>query len=133
MEAAGVEIEATEPVDALRRPVKDIDSRLPLRCKILFDVDAVADGWRGTRDVDIEGEPRIDECLTGPTVFTPVASPFSIIPNSLVEKPVGEGFVEEEAAPVTLTLMRRLARVEGEAAADVRLEMRGILVGVSFG
>lgn len=56
-------------------------------------------------------------------------------------RPVGEGFVEEVAASPTLmlALVRRMLCADpeflsgGEATAEVRLEIRGILVGVSFG
>lgn len=63
-------------------------------------------------------------------------SPLSITPNSLVEKPVGDGFSDEPA--VTLTLALRLTSVEaepfsgGEEVVEVRLDIRGIFVGVSL-
>lgn len=61
-------------------------------------------------------------------------SPFSMTPNSLVDSPVGEEFAEGVTSP----LVRRVPRTDpddfngGDAAAEVRLEMRGILVGVSL-
>lgn len=134
MEVVGVEIDVTELVDAFR-VVKEIESRLPLR--ILLDAAATMDDWRGTRDVDTEGEARTEDCLA---VFAGVSSPCSMTPNSLAV-PVGEGFAEEElkSATLTLALARRILNADpeplrgGDAAAEVRLEIRGIFVGVSFG
>lgn len=63
-------------------------------------------------------------------------SSLSMTPNSFVEKLVGEGFAEEDTAR---PLARLVPRAEpelllgGEGTADVRLEIRGILVGVSLG
>lgn len=63
-------------------------------------------------------------------------------PNSLADvRAVGEGFVEDGpgSVAVAFALVRRMLRADpeflsgGDAAAEVRLEMRGILVGVSFG
>jgi hypothetical protein len=87
--------------------------------------------------VDMEGELRIDVCLTG-TAFAVDRSPFSITPNSFMDNPVGEGLADDVASPPTLTLVRRVPTVDpevfngGDPAAEVRLEIRGILVGVSF-
>jgi hypothetical protein len=38
------EIEATEPVDALREPVKEIESRFDFRCKIPLEVGGTGAG-----------------------------------------------------------------------------------------
>lgn len=129
---AGVDRDATELVDDLRKPMKETESRLLFRGTAL-DVEGVelTEDWRGTRDVDVEGEPRIDGCRT----LGVAPSSLSITPNSLVEKLVGEGFVEV----VTSVLVRRVANADpldfkgGEPAADVRLDIRGIFVGVSLG
>lgn len=89
--------------------------------------------------MEVEGELWIDVCLRGPTTFVIGESPFSITPNSFVESPVGEGLADDVATPPVWTLVRRLPTVEpdifngGDPAAEVRLEIRGILVGVSFG
>lgn len=141
VDAAGVDMDATELVDAFRSPVKDIESRLDLRGRMLLEVDADADAWRGTRDVEfMDGDPRIEGCLVGPeTVLAAGTAPSSMTPNSLVDRLVGDGFVEDVESPWTIILVLRLAKADaevfkgGEAAAEVRLEMRGILVGVSFG
>jgi hypothetical protein len=59
-------------------------------------------------------------------------------PNSSVDNSIGEAFVEAEK-PLTLILARRLVKLDteffnvGDVPAEVRLAMRGILVGVSFG
>jgi hypothetical protein len=62
-------------------------------------------------------------------------SPFSITPNSSIGTPPGVG--EGSAEAVTLTLARRPRKMDeffggGVDIAEVRLEMRGILVGVSL-
>lgn len=63
-------------------------------------------------------------------------SSFSMTPNSFVDKLTGEALVEDATARLLALLVAR-AEVEffkgGDATADVRLDMRGILVGVSFG
>jgi hypothetical protein len=41
--AEGVDIDVTELVDALRSPLKETESRFPLRCSILPDVKVVVD------------------------------------------------------------------------------------------
>jgi hypothetical protein len=73
--------EATEPVDDLRRPPNDMDSRLPLRGILDDDVELMT--WRATREVELdEGDARTDcRCVI---VFSVVldASPFSRTPNS---------------------------------------------------
>lgn len=134
--------EATEPVDDLRRPPKDMDSRLPLRGILDDDVELMT--WRATRDVELdEGDARTDcRCVI---VFSVVldASPFSKTPNSSMagtglfidpDDPfpgalpgVGDGSfsaTDEE----TIRLVRRLAIVEdvdgfraGDETVDVRL------------
>lgn len=41
--AKGVEIDVTELADALRSPVKETESRFPLRCRMLPEVEIVVD------------------------------------------------------------------------------------------
>lgn len=66
---AEVETEATEPVEDLRSPLNDIESRLLLRGKILPDVPP--DTWRGTRDVEIvEGDALTEVFLTPALLLT---------------------------------------------------------------
>jgi hypothetical protein len=86
----------------------------------------------------VDGDARTEDCLVVPEIVLAIwPSPFSMTPNSLVESSVGEGFVEA-ARPLILTLTLRLVTLDteffngGDAPAEVRLEMRGILVGVSF-
>ena len=133
--------EATEPVDDLRRPPKDMDS-LPLRG--ILDEDVVLMTWRATRDVELdEGDARTDcRCVI---VFSVVldASPFSKTPNSSM---TGAGLFIDPDDPFpgalpgvgdgsfsatdedTIRLVRRLAIVEdvdgfraGDETVDVRL------------
>ena len=57
-------------------------------------------------------------------------------PNSFVEKLTGDAFVEVDVVrPLALLLPRAEPEVllVGEGTAEVRLEIRGILVGVSLG
>jgi len=129
---AGVESEDTEFVDDLRKPINETESRVLLRgTEVPIDVEGAAE-CRGARDVDAEGEPRIEGCRT----LGVDPSSLSITPNSLVEKLVGDTLLDEDT---TRPLVRLVVDVDtelfngGDAAADVRLEMRGILVGVSFG
>jgi len=104
--------------------MKEIESRLPFRCVLLT---VVTDDWRGTRDV-VEGEVRLDGCRT----FGVAPSSLSMTPNS--EKLDGDALVEG-ANP----LVRRAVNIDpdcfvvGEGTPDIRLEILGILVGVSFG
>ena len=146
--------EATEPVEDLRRPPKDIESRLPLRG--MLDVEVELDTWRGTRDAVLEeGDARMDcRCVT----VVSVAFGTSLMSNTPNSSVMGAGlFIDPEdplpgALPgvgdgsfpateeVTIRLVRRLAVVEdvdgfraGDDTVDVRLWMRGILVGVSLG
>jgi hypothetical protein len=135
--AAAVEAEATEPVEDLRRPVNEIDSRFILRVRTLVeDEAAVAVDCRGTRDVDLlAGEPLTDVFRTGPDIVLIWPSSLSITPNSFADIPVGEGFAEDDN-PLMVALARRLLKplfCIGEPTVEVRLEIRGILVGVSFG
>jgi len=95
-------MDVTELVDALRSP-NETDSRAFLRCRTLPDVEVVAEACRGTRVIEAEGEPRRDGCRTGLAV---VASPFSITPNSLVDRPGGEGFGDDLTTSLALTLER---------------------------
>lgn len=62
--------DVTEPVDALRA-VNETESRLPLR--ILLVADAMID-WRGTLEVDVEGEARMEECLVARPGFVETSS-----------------------------------------------------------
>lgn len=124
-------LEATEPVDALRRALKETESRLGFRG--MPPEGGGPETCLGTREL-MDGEARTDCRLVSPDAFATCASPFSRTPNSFVTSPgVGEGSVE---GAVTLRLIRRLAIAAlpspGDPAADVRLEIRGILVGVSF-
>jgi hypothetical protein len=127
-----------------------MDSRLPLRG--ILDEDVELTIWRGTREAELdEGEARVD--CRWVTVLSVAfgASPFSKTPNSSViglfidpEDPfpgvlpgVGDGSFP--ATEETIRLVRRLAIVEdvdgfkaGDDIMDVRLWIRGILVGVSL-
>lgn len=51
-------IETTDPVEGLRRPIKDIESRLDFRGKIL-PLLVPAEAWRGRREFEVEGDARI--------------------------------------------------------------------------
>lgn len=127
----GVDSEFTELVDVLRRPMNETDSLVDLRgVTVLEDTVAEVIDWRGTL-IDVAGEPRA--VLWRTELLGVGASSLSMTPNSFVDKETGEGFVEELARPEGFTLARRLAYVPGLGAADVRLEIRGILVGVSLG
>ena len=132
--------EATEPVDALRRPPKEMESRLLLRVRALPD-EALADTWRGTLDVElIDGDPLTEEfVLPAPVIVFAVGwlSLFSMTPNSFVDSPVGDGFVDDDK-PVAIVLVLRAPTVDEEVfkggeTAEERLDIRGIFVGVSFG
>lgn len=121
----------TEPTDAFRKP-KDKESRFDFR-GVAATV-AVAKACRGTRD---DGELRIDWRCKAVLCFGIDLSPLSITPNSLKDDSggVGEGSVEPDTRPLTLRLARRSLAIffmVGEPTAEVRLEMRGILVGVSL-
>lgn len=129
---AGVDNDAIEWVEDLRRPMKETESRLPLRWEELtLEGGSAIDDWRGTREVAAEGEVRPDGCRT----LGVAPSSLSITPNSLVEKLVGEALVDEVASP----LARLVANTDpecfnvGDGMPDMRLEIRGILVGVSLG
>lgn len=124
-----------DAVEDFRGPVNETESRFFL-VRMLDVDDALPDTCRGTRDdtefVTIEGEDRMR--LEPVTVFVAdVSTADSIIPNSFN---VGDGFVDVDEVCAVL-LCRLLANVEvfrlGEPVADVRLEIRGIFVGVSFG
>lgn len=129
---AGVESEVTELVDDLRKPINETESRLLLRGTAVPTVGTGPEDCRGAREVDTEGEPRTEGCRT----LGVDPSSLSITPNSFVEKLVGDTLVDDDAIK---PLVRLVVNVDteffngGEDAADVRLEMRGILVGVSFG
>lgn len=124
--------DVTELVDDFRRPMKDIDSLfLRVDVVVLPTVD-----WRGTREVatgaPAEGEARTEE---GCRTLGVAPSSLSNTPNSFVLILVGDALAEGAASPLALLVAK--AEPEcfngGEAVADVRLEMRGIFVGVSFG
>jgi len=116
VDSAGVDWELTELVEALRKPRKDVDSRALLRAEEVPMSDCL--GWRV------------------PVIFGVAPSSPLITPNSLVD--MGDGLLEEAPTVEVFKLVLRLARVDVELfrggldAADVRLEIRGILVGVSF-
>lgn len=116
----------TEPVEDLRSPAKeDNDSRLLFLGRTLeLTEEPIVERRAGL--VAVDGEPRADLVVT---VF-PELSPFSMTPNSLI---VGEGLVEEVLDALTLERRGTMLFMEGEARPDVRLEIRGIFVGVSFG
>jgi len=97
----------------------------------MFDVFmAIDDDWRGTREVVAEGEERIDGCRT----LGVAPSSLSITPNSLVEKLDGEALVDEVGSPLALLVANTDPECfkVGEGIPDIRLEIRGILVGVSL-
>lgn len=134
----GVERELTELVDVLRKPMNETDSLVLLRGTAVVEAVAEVMDWRGALETEVAGDARAVACRTE---FLGVgASSLSMTPNSLVDREIGEGLVEELARPVGFTLARRLVYVpaecfpeEGLGTADVRLDMRGILVGVSLG
>lgn len=96
--------------------------------------DGGPEACRGTLELD-DGDVRRDWRLDGGASVFP--SPFSSTPNSFVDGSPGMGEGSADGA-VTLRLTRLLTKVfcpepsAGEPAADVRLDMRGILVGVSL-
>jgi hypothetical protein len=111
--------------------MKETESRLPFRWEALMldggraiDVD-----WRGARVVVAEGEERAEGCRT----LGVAPSSLSITPNSLVEKLEGEALVEV-GSPLALLVANTDPECfnVGEGIPDVRLEIRGILVGVSL-
>ena len=124
-------VDATELVDDLRRPANESDSRFLRGIVVPF----AADAWRGTREDDVWGEART-EVRAG---LDADACPFSSTPNSFIDSfpPAGDA-PRDDASPLdcpTTMLARRLlpfALSVGEFAADDRLEMRGIFVGVSL-
>ena len=112
------------------------ESRVPFR-ESRFAVDEVVAICLGTRGVDSEGEFRAEDGFDDEPSFVLVLSlsSLSTTPNS--EIPLGAGEGSAEAAVVfTFTLMRRPTAPalfnNGEGTVDVRLEIRGILVGVSL-
>jgi hypothetical protein len=120
----------------LRSPLNEIDSRF-LRVLGPLTVELDADACRGTREdvATVEGDARTD-CLwaTAETAALGVC-PFSSTPNS--EASFANGDAPRDAPPFWLTKMlaRRDAPLPlsvGEFVADVRLDIRGIFVGVSF-
>ena len=117
-----------ELVEGLRTPECDNESRFffPVR---LFESEM--DDCLGKRD-ELVGELR-SNCLRADLG----TASSSMTPNSFADG-VGEGLVEAPRPPVC-TLMRRFALDDedgfggdGEVAVEVRLDIRGILVGVSF-
>lgn len=127
LDVAGVDNEEMELVEGLRTPECDNESRFffPLR---LFESEM--DDCLGKRDE--LGDELPSGCLI--TDLCPMLS--SMTPNSFADG-VGEGFVEGTRLLVC-TLIRRFAMDDdegfggGDAAVEVRLDIRGILVGVSF-
>lgn len=115
----GTDIDANEPEDPLRGALKDIDdSRV-----FLGAIDDV-EPCRGTRDVDGAGFEVLSTLLITPNSFGVSVGP-------------GDGSAERGKLLVLATLRRMLDvcfKGGGEAApsAELRLEMRGILVGVSL-
>ena len=86
----------------------------------------------------VDGELRTEMRCPAPALgVTLGVCPFSNTPNSVASLAAGDGPREDERAELpTITLARRLAPPlafsVGELVVDDRLEMRGILVGVSF-
>lgn len=128
LDAAGEDNEEMELVEGLRTPACDNESRFffPVR---LFESEM--DDCLGKRD-ELVGELRSD-CLRPDLT----AAPSSMTPNSFADG-VGEELVKALRPPVC-TLVRRFALDDedgfggdGEAAVEVRLDIRGILVRVSF-
>lgn len=130
--------EATEPVEDLRRPPKDIESRFPLR-GILDEVVELTN-WRGTRDVVLDdGDARVDCRWVMVLSVAFGMSPISKTPNSSA---IGTGlFIDPEdpfpgALPgvgdgsfpatdeATMRLVRRLADVDGFRAGDDTVDVR---------
>ena len=132
-------MDATEPVDDLRRPLNEIDSRFFRVLSPLTVEELDPEIWRGTRDVAlvaaVDGDARTD-CRCEAVVVAPLGvDPLSSTPNSLAMEvsftkgdPPREGVVVE----LTITLALREAFNVGEFAADERPDIRGIFVGVSF-
>lgn len=58
------EIDAADPVDVLRRPANDSESRFPFLDRML-EVDAAFETWRGTLDTG-GGEDLVECCLKRP-------------------------------------------------------------------
>jgi hypothetical protein len=79
----------------------------------------------------VEGEVRAEGCRT----LGVAPSSLSITPNSLVEKLDGEALVDEAASPLALLVVNTDPEFfnVGDGTPDRRLEIRGILVGVSLG
>lgn len=139
--AAAVVMDATEPVDDLRRPLKEMDSRFLRVVRPLIVDELEPDTCRGTRDVAVafvDGDARTDwRCPALPLGVCP----FSMTPNSLMDESlwaVGDDPREAVTLDVpvpTMTLVRRFAPLPlsvGELVADPRPEIRGIFVGVSL-
>jgi hypothetical protein len=135
--------EVTLPVDALRSPLKEIESRLLFLGRVVLMVlevvaEVLVDVCRTARNEvaeAVEGEERAVD-LVPETVLAEGVTSLSNTPNSFVEliPPVGEGPADEELTIVLALLSPLLLRVpEGDEAAEVRLEILGIFVGVSFG
>ena len=136
--------EVTLPVDALRSPLKEIESRLLFLGRVvLVTLEVVAEVLvevcrTARNDVAeaVEGEERVLDDLVPETVLAEGVTSLSNTPNSFVEliPPVGEGPADEELIIVLAPLSPLLLRVpEGDEAAEVRLEILGIFVGVSLG
>ncbi len=96
----------------------------------MLDGFTAIDDWRGTREVVAEGEDRAEGCRT----LGVAPSSLSITPNSLVEKLDGEALVDEVGNPLALLVANTDPECfkVGEGIPDMRLEILGILVGVSL-
>ena len=77
-----------------------------------------------------EGDERAEGCRT----LGVAPSSLSITPNSLVKKLDGEALVDEVGNPLALLVANADPECfkVGEGIPEVRLEIRGILVGVSL-
>lgn len=135
-----VVMDATEPVDDLRRPLNEIDSRFLRVLSPLTVEELDPEIWRGTRDVALvvaaaDGDARTDcRCVAVDTDALGV-DPLSSTPNSfVVDMSLTSGDVPRDGAAVEFmtTLVLRAAFNVGEFAAELRPDMRGIFVGVSF-
>jgi hypothetical protein len=112
--------------------MKETESRLLFRWEeFTLDGGRTIDDWRGPREVVAEGEERAEGCRT----LGVAPSSLSITPNSLVEKLDGEALVDEVGNPLVLLVANTDPECfsVGEGIPDKRLEIRGILVGVSLG
>jgi len=140
-ELPGFEVELPELVEDLRSPMKETDSRVLLRALLVAVLALVVDCRVGRGTLD-DGDALMTVCLvTVGTLFRVLeASSLSITPNSFMfDVETGEGFAELELRPLGFALARRVEKVEeaflpdGLGIAEVRLDIRGIFVGVFSG